>query len=134
MDQAPRVIDHFGREPEPPRPVDAPETQAEKKAVDDESIEVMAVTSPEGRPPHLHERRRTSAVILIAVLIFIASAIALVQAGGWSALGIGLLYMVGLVGAAFPVWVAALFRRKEEERAHDQAAATIRHDHRPRPV
>lgn len=134
MDPTPRVVNQFGRETVPPRPVDAPETEAEKQAVDEESVEVMAVTSPEGRPPHLHEKRRTSLAIVAAAVMFLVAAAILVLTRGWTPLGIGLLLMVGLIGAAFPVWLAALYRRKEEERAHNQAAATVRPDHPPRPV
>lgn len=102
-------------------------------AVDGVQEEVMAVISPDGRPPNRELRVLQWKWVLIAggILLTCAAVVVAMSNMAWpTVLFAGVIVLV-LVGAAIPTWGAGLLRGGEERRARVSALEQKEHD---RPV
>lgn len=98
------------------------EELAEQSEVDALEDDLMAIESPEGRPPDRNIRRAEWRVarILIPAFVFIPAILVTIFAGVVA--GIGALFAaLVLMCAAAPVWGAGLIRAGEHLHAHEEA-------------
>ena len=90
-------------------------------------LEVMTHLSPDGRPPHLSSERRIARVfVVLGVVIFGVVLGLLLLIGGRDAGALTLVYLPILLVAAFPVWLSAMFRKREEKHAATMARTVVR--------
>jgi len=110
------------------RPI--PMSPNEIHEVDDLQDDLMASTSPEGRPPHHDLRLAEWRWLLLAIGVVLAGAFMWAIASGIAAwwIGIGSLLLICLLGIGIsPVLYAGLLRGGEERDARKTAAAVVKH-------
>ncbi|HMN42192.1 MAG TPA: hypothetical protein PKE29_15205 [Phycisphaerales bacterium] len=115
---------------------DGPElTPQEMEVVDARQDVLMSKESADGRPPS-HWQRRLEwrwAMFGLPVLVLCAGVWAMTLGVGAGAIvGFGVLFVLVLLSAAWPVLLAGLFREEEETAARKEAIAELpQHDAQP---
>ena len=97
-----------------------------RELIEEGRVEAMGHISPDGRPPHRKELAKASAALPLAGVLIFLGLIAVVLLGGPSALGMALVYLGITLLAAFPVWLSALYRQKEERQATYEGRVIVR--------
>jgi len=104
----------------------------EESVAEGDTREVMAHTSPDGRPPDAASKSKGQLLFTVMVLIAlgIGAVIIMTNVGGIVAVITGVVYVGALALAAIPVWGAGLLRKKEEVEATTEVTMASRQQRR----
>ncbi|MBL8746938.1 MAG: hypothetical protein JNK58_11350 [Phycisphaerae bacterium] len=116
------ALTEFERSTAETKDLDDLDELASEAEVDALEQDLMAVESPEGRPParELRDAERRVAAIVVPLVVLVPVIVIGLAAGARAAVA-ALIAALVLMCAAVPVWGAGLLRGSEHRRAHDEA-------------